>query len=709
MRRGLAPYAISAALVAVISIAVLAAALAAGGLLEPRRVTEPSPTAQATRAPIELSRNGHLAYWRADANGTTLWVAGIDGSQRRALTTIDLLSRVGATRWSPDGNAVAYLDRAQGAVIVRLDGSRSDIPLPATIVQSGARLVELEWSTDSRSIASTLRTATGFGAADVYVASASGGTWRNVTAATNGFLSQWISPNELLIHTQEGLIGVVRSDGTALRPLTGLSATSPFVADDGRVYFLAGQLAPTVRDQVVPVVNAAQARVWSMALDGGDVRQETTQQYDDIRLAGRWPTGRFLVHQSASTSLAFLSTGQAPFETVGGVIDRVAFSPDRRTAIGVNASRIFRYDVARPDEPVLLLSDVTWPDVWYPQSLAIASSSPAPALAGPKARYTFALHGIVWATDAAGGIHLVRRLQTDAASLRRLGGVAVPQWSPRGDRIVYFDVITNSLQGAIFVTDATGSGPRVSDQQDTAGPFPTWSPDGNVAYAQLIGTRDPSGFGADGEVRIVTTTGGRVTTYRAREVAFGGARTFLIDNGKPSLLPQTRVEHSIVEVTGGTTRTVTSASFLSAGAPFTGQAAVPATPLQLSQLGSSGDGAFLSVRISPASGGIGFDFAILSAKDGTETRRLPGQSIADVRWSPVGHLVGMTDGGLRRVLDAETGAAVAAVGEGRFAGWSPDGKWFYVARDTGLYAIALAGGEPVRISALGTPVSTTTP
>ena len=69
----------------------------------------------------------------------------------------------------------------------------------------------------------------------------------------------------------------------------------------------------------------------------------------------------------------------------------------------------------------------------------------------------------------------------------------------------------------------------------------------------------------------------------------------------------------------------------------------------------------------------------------------------------------MTDGGLRRVLDAETGAVVAAVGEGRFAGWSPDGKWFYVARDSGLYAIALAGGEPVRISALGTPVSTTTP
>jgi len=707
VQRALAPYAISAALVVVISIAVLAGALAAGGLLEPRQLPDATPTAQATRAPIELSRNGRIAYWRPDGTGSTLWVTNIDGSQRRSLTTVDLLSRVGATRWSPDGNAVAYLDRAQGAVIVRLDGSRSDIPLPAAVTQSGARLVELEWSTDSRSIASTLRTATGFGT-DVYVASASGGGWRKVTAATNGSLSQWISPDELLIHTQEGLIGVLRSDGTALRPLTGLSATSPFVADDGRVYFLAGQIAPQDRGQAVPVVNAAQARVWSMTLDGGDVRQETTQRVDDIRLAGRWPTGRFMIHQGASTSLAFLGTGQVPLETVTGVIDRVTFSPDRRTAIGVNASRIFRYDVAQPDQPVLLLSDVAQPDAWYPQNVTAATTPATPVVAaGPTARFTFAMHGIVWATDASGGVHLVRRLQTDARSVRRLGEIAVPQWSPRGDRIVYFDVVANSFQGAIFVTDPTGTAMRVSDQQDAAGPFPSWSPDGNVAYTQLLGTRDSSEFGADSDVRIVTPTGTRVTTYRAREIAFGGGRTFLIDNGKLNLLPPTRAEHSIVEVTGGATRSVTSASYLSVGLPFTGQPAIPATLLQLSQLGSSGDGKFLSVRISPATGGIGFEFAIISAQDGAATRRLPGQTVADARWSPTGHLIGFTLGGVPRVVDAGTGAVVASATEGRFAGWSPDGTWFYVARDIGLYAIALAGGDAVRVSAFGVPVSAT--
>ncbi len=59
--------------------------------------------------------------------------------------------------------------------------------------------------------------------------------------------------------------------------------------------------------------------------------------------------------------------------------------------------------------------------------------------------------------------------------------------------------------------------------------------------------------------------------------------------------------------------------------------------------------------------------------------------------------------------DAETGVIVATVGEGRFAGWSPDGDRFYVARDSGLYAVPLAGGDPVWLSALGVPVSAVRP
>jgi len=105
VRRSLAPYAIGAALVFVASIAVLAGALAMGGLLEERIVApDASPAPSASRAPLELSRAGRLAYWRTDPAGLTqLWVSNVDGSGRRAITTASAAASLSTTRWSPDG------------------------------------------------------------------------------------------------------------------------------------------------------------------------------------------------------------------------------------------------------------------------------------------------------------------------------------------------------------------------------------------------------------------------------------------------------------------------------------------------------------------------------------------------------------------------------------------------------------------------------
>ena len=711
MRRAQAPYAISAALVLVLTLAVLAGALATGGLLLERSGVEASPPPSASRAPIELSRNGRLAYWRTDPGGEIqLWVANIDGSGRRAVARIDSVSRVQATRWSPDGNAIAWLDRGQAVVVQRLDGpAQYVLALPEALFATNSRLIDLDWSTDSASLAATVRGGTQGvpnGDTDVYIAPATGGAWRNATSLGNAFLSQWISPTEILIHTGAGMIAVQRADRPDLVPLSGLTATSPFLGDDGRVYFLAGQVAPTIRDATVPVINAGQARVWSLTIDGGDVRQELPQLYDDVRLVTRWSSGLFVVHQGASTALAFLAGGKPPLAAIPGVVDRVVFSPDRRAAIGLTSSRIVRYDTAQPDRPVVLLTDVTQPDAWYPETTSIARSFPStPAQAGPVARTTFALGGLIWATDRTGEVRLVRRLQRDDGSLGRLGSIAAPQWSPRGDRILYVDA--SRFRGSAFVTDVTGAGGQLSEQ-DAVGPFPAWTPDGSVAYTDLIGARDSAGFWQDSEVRVVSpTSGARITTYEGREIAFGGGKTFLIDNGRLNAPLQTHTDHAIREVSAAGTRTITDAAALSAGVFFGALQVSQITPLQLSMLGASADGTFLSVRISPATGGVGFTFALLAASDGMPTMRVPGQAIDDVRWAPTGHLVGMTIGNIPAVRDAETGAVVASAGSGRFAGWSPDGKWFYVGRDVGLYAMPLTGGEPVRISALGVPVSTT--
>jgi hypothetical protein len=349
------------------------------------------------------------------------------------------------------------------------------------------------------------------------------------------------------------------------------------------------------------------------------------------------------------------------------------------------------------------LSDVLQPDGWYPQTVTVATSAPAPATARPAARYTFALGGLLWVMDATGGVRLLRQLQANDIDLRRLSGVALPQWSPAGDRIAYFDVLANSFRGAVFVTDVSGTGGVLSDQ-DAVGPFPKWTPDGNVAYTDLVASFDSAGFGADGEVRVVSpTNGARVMTYHAREVAFGGGKTYFIDNGKLSVPLQTRTDHAILESTPTGTLTIVPNFAFEPGL------GVPtAIPWQLSMLAASADGEFLSVRVSPAAGTVGFAVALLRASDGRPTTLLPGD-VTDVRWSPTGPYVGMTLGGIAAVRDAGNGEITASVGLGRFAGWSPDGKWFYVARETGLYAQLLSGGDPVRISPLGVSVSTTTP
>ena len=55
-----------------------------------------------------------------------------------------------------------------------------------------------------------------------------------------------------------------------------------------------------------------------------------------------------------------------------------------------------------------------------------------------------------------------------------------------------------------------------------------------------------------------------------------------------------------------------------------------------------------------------------------------------------------------------TGQVIASQA-GRFAGWSPDGEWSYVARGEGLFAYRDGDAEGRRVSAIGVPVVTTAP
>jgi hypothetical protein len=108
-------------------------------------------------------------------------------------------------------------------------------------------------------------------------------------------------------------------------------------------------------------------------------------------------------------------------------------------------------------------------------------------------------------------------------------------------------------------------------------------------------------------------------------------------------------------------------------------------------------------------------FVVVRVRDGAASTVIADEDVSDEAWSPLGTAIGYTKMpaqppyGVPRhavVRDVESGRVVVDV-EGRFAGWSPDGAWAFIARDDGLYARALAGGDPVRIAPFSVRVATT--
>ena len=121
--RGLLPYAVTAAVIAAGSIALVFTTVDAGA--------EPASGPSARGGAPPLSSTGRLAYWRQSPSGAfVLWAANFDGSEARSLVTFPAnTSRPFGTRWTGDGSAVAAVTD-QGIAVINLDGKRIDLSFP---------------------------------------------------------------------------------------------------------------------------------------------------------------------------------------------------------------------------------------------------------------------------------------------------------------------------------------------------------------------------------------------------------------------------------------------------------------------------------------------------------------------------------------------------------------------------------------------------
>ena len=720
--RGLLPYAAFAVLVVGVTVVALVVSTLSPQIAAPEAAS-PAPTAVATsavRPTTDLSATGRLAYWRTEANGDyLLWLANADNSRRRSVAKADP-NVVTRTRWAADGNSVAYVESGVRLVVVRVDGVTTTYTLAPELRADGYRIVDDRFSPSGNRIAATVQRATG-SQTDVYV-SAPGGVWTRLTTTEDVLAADWISEDELLVQTTGGIVGRLRAAGhDQLRPLTGLSAATPIIGDDGRVYFLSGRVNGFAA-AAETLVFAAASSVWSMTAEGEDLRRESVAlDPDSFRLDGIWPGG-YLLHRGTNPAQIVVVKTAVDLPTSAGLIERLQVSPDKRFAMGFAGTNLVRLDLSSTGAPanaVVLLGSVAQGDAWLPHTVSLARTTPAKADV-PAARYVFALGGHLWTMGAEGTPTLLRAGNTNAQTLRRFA-LGPPQWSPAGDKILTVESLAAGAPAFQLIPVVIGRDGNVRRYlaPSSVGPTATWSPDG--AQFAVVGlpaaAQDPVVLSSDLTISMIdAASGNAAATLPGREAFWTKAGLMVLSNGTVRPADRARDEQALEIWNGGERRQITTIAKLIAD-PRTPAPAQPRGITQTSALTAAPDGGHLAVHVNFLATSPTLVFAVLRAKDGTPSAIIAGDSVSDEAWSSTGRYIGYTrttpqpNAAPRQravVRDAETGDIVIEQ-DGRFAGWSPDGLSTYIARAERLFARRIAGGDAVRISPYGVPVSATKP
>ena len=720
---GLVPY----AAVAVLIVGVTVAALVTTTLATQVQIVQTPSLAPATAAPTavrpstDLSATGRLAYWRAEANGDyLLWLANADNSRRRSVTKADQPANVSRTKWSADGSAVAYVESGVRLVVVRIDGVKTTYTLAPDLRADGYRIVDHRFSPSGTRIAATVQRATG-SQTDVYV-SAAGGGWTRLTTTEDVIAADWLTEDELLVQTTGGIVGRLRASGRdQVRPLTGLASATPIIGADGRIHFLSGRVSPFT-GPAETLVYASAASVWSMTADGEDLRRESLSlESDSFRLDGEWPGGGYLTHRGTNPAQTVVGKTAVELPTSAGLLERVQASGDGKFAVGFAGSNLMRLDLAANGavaNAVVLLGSVSQGDAWFPRTTGLVTITP-PRADVPAARYVFALGGHLWTMGADGLPALLRAGNTNAQTLRRFT-LQSPLWSPAGDKILTVESLAagaSAFQLVAVVISRDGSVKRYTTPS-SVGTGVTWSPDGaQIAVPSLpAASTDPAVLASDLNIAILdANTGGVARTIPGREAAWTRAGVVVLSNGTVRVGDRARDEQTIELWNGAQKRDLISIAKIVADP----RAQSPSTPRGITNttgLEASPDGGYASVHVNFLQTTPTVTFALVRARDGAITTLTAGENILDEAWSPASRHIGYSiitgqgQGQRQRavVRDAETGD-VALELDGRFAGWSPDGSWIYIARNEGLFARRLDGGTLARVALYGVPVSATKP
>ena len=717
------PYSLSALLLVSLSAGIVVLSVKDIPLAE--RSSASARAGIPARPGAELSKTGRLAWWSArPEGGAQLWVANLDGTLRRAVAQTDNLRRVSKTRWTPDGSAVAYLESGTRVVLARVDGTQIEMRLTDQLLGDSQRLVDLRWSRSATKVAATVQR-TADGRSDIWIAKVDG-EWVRATQLDDAMAGEWLDDDELLVNTTGGLLGVLR-DGALnqLQPISGLATGSAFIGEDGRVWFLAGRVSGGGTD-ADPMTLVSDPALWSAYVDGSDPRREVVaKSQEGLRLDGRWPDGRLLVHRAGQPAQLLLGgTELSGLSNSAGVIERARIAADKKSAIAFTSTRVVRLDLSRPGaaQATVLLDSVSDPDVWFPDTTRVARPAAPSVAKPPAARYAYVLAGSLWSVDPAGRTSLLRAGTPNRGNLR-WAPVPLPVWSPASSSLLTTETTPGQQTVGVVTIDRSGQVTRLPTLGQVGRGAAGWSPDGRtiVAVTSVAGTQPAGANSADElQVRFASPTGAAAAApVPGREAAWSKSGLYVLSNGTFDATLRVRTGQMIDAVGDAKRAALASVDALfgdtRAGLPATG-----VTSRGVAQLAASGDGSHLSLGLTWATNTQGRSFLAFVRVADARVTILPADLATDVTWSPAGAVIAYTASEARpqgpqtarvpvaTLVDAVSGVVITKQ-DGRFAGWSPDGSGFYVARDTGLFWFANGAAEGLRIGPVGVPVVATTP
>lgn len=301
-------------------------------------------------------------------------------------------------------------------------------------------------------------------------------------ADIKGLSAEWSPDEQKLVYNSGNKIYMANADGSGSRELISLPGVIAF----GPNLHAALVWSPNGEKIAFALfgANSQVPRLWELSADGTNLHQMFPNWHENGgECCGNWtPDGNYFVFESQGQLWAQRETGS--------LLHNVSSEPVELTAGAVS----YRYPLpAKDGKSIFAVATFRRGELqrYDPQNKAlesflggISAQDVAFSNDGQWVAYVSFPEGVLWRSKLDG----TEKLQLSSPELY----AALPQWSPDGKRIVFYDHLPQSTSSRIYEVSSAGGAPEpLMPNQNDVEADPAWSPDGrSLAFGGLSNT-DP--------------------------------------------------------------------------------------------------------------------------------------------------------------------------------------------------------------------------